>query len=107
MKIRNADQLLAMLEDGDLSNDLFNEITKVLDALREAAGPKSKAKGSVTLTLNFEVEGVSTEISTDIKSKMPKQKRARSWLFLGEDGLSTEHPRQISMFPQDVDKQFG
>ena len=104
-RIRDATQIINLLEDGELVCDLSNEISFVLDKLRDAAGPKSNAKGSVTLKLNFCVEGVSTEIDAEIASKTPKNKRGRSFFFVTEDGLSTEHPKQLSMGLEDVSKR--
>jgi hypothetical protein len=104
-RIRDATQIIGMLENGDLANDLSNEISHVLEKLRDAAGPKGKAKGSVSLKLTFAVEGVSTEIDADIASKVPKLTRARSFFFVTDDGLSTEHPKQMQMFPEDVTKR--
>jgi hypothetical protein len=98
MKIRDATQLIALLEDGDLAHDLSEEIRSLLEKLRDAAGPKSKAKGSITLTLNFAVEGVTTEIDTEISTRAPKAKRGRSFYFVADDGLSTDHPKQ-QQFP--------
>ena len=106
-RIRDATQIIGMLEDGELSCDLSNEISFVLDKLRDAAGPKSKAKGYVTLKLNFAVEGVSTEIDAEISSKTPKAKRGRSFFFVTDDGLSTEHPKQLSIDLEDVSKRKG
>ena len=107
MKIRDATQLLAMLEDGELAQDLSTEVNELLAKLRDAAGPKTKAKGSVTLKLNFTVEGVATEIDTEIVVKAPKSKRGKSFYFVTDDGLSTDHPRQIQMFPEAAEKRFA
>ena len=104
-RIRDATTIIGMLEDGELAGDLSNEISRLLDALRDAAGPKSKAKGSLTLKLNFAVEGVSTEIDAEISTKVPKSKRGRSFFFVTDDGLSTEHPKQTSMFPEDASRR--
>jgi hypothetical protein len=104
-RIRDAAQIISMLEDGQLVCDLSNEISHVLDTLRDVAGPKSKAKGSVTLTLNLSVEGVSAEIEAAIASKTPKVKRQRSFYFVTDEGLSTEHPKQLSMGLEDVSKR--
>lgn len=97
-KIRDATQIIGMLERGDVAQALSVEIEKALVALQDAAGPKSKAKGSVTLKLNLEVLGQSVEIEADITSKVPKPKRGRSFYFVTQDGaLSTEHPQQLDM----------
>ncbi len=103
--IRDANTIIGLLEDGDLAADLSTEIQKVFQALRDQAGPKTSAKGSVTLTMNFEVEGVSMEVDASITSKIPKPKRGKSFFFVTDDGLSTEHPKQANMFPEDVSRR--
>jgi hypothetical protein len=102
-KIRDATQIIAMLERGDLASELTNEITRVLAACREQSGAKQAAKGSITLTLAFSVQGPSVEIEGSISAKTPKNKRGRSIYFVTDDGeLSTEHPQQLSMLPREV-----
>ena len=98
--IRDAVTMLGMLEDGSLSRDLSGEINQVLAKLRDLAGNKGKAKGRVTLSLDFEVEGSSTVINAAIASKTPATKRSSSFFFVTEDGLSTEHPRQLSFLEE-------
>jgi hypothetical protein len=98
-KIRDATQIIGMLERGDTAHALSEEISKTLVALQDAASDRAKAKGSVTLVLNISVEGSAVEIEADIKSKLPKSKRGRSFYFMTTDGaLSTEHPQQQDMF---------
>jgi hypothetical protein len=99
VKIRDATQIIGMLERGDLAADLSAQLAEVIDACREAAGPKATAKGSLTLKLDVEVEGVSITLSGDIVTKLPKLKRGSTFMFLTADGaLSTEHPNQASLF---------
>jgi hypothetical protein len=98
-RITQATDILGVLERGDLNHDLTGEIESVLKALRDLAPPKGKVKGSVGLTLNFQVEGQSVEIEASITSKVPKRQRGRSFYFLTQEGsLSTEHPQQSDMF---------
>lgn len=103
-KIRDATQIIGMLERGDTAAALTDEITHALTALQDQAGQKAKVKGTVSLKLNFTVEGQSVEIEAEIASKLPKAKRGRSFYFLTQDGqLSTEHPQQADMFgPRDT-----
>jgi hypothetical protein len=93
-----------MIERGDAAHDLTIEIEKVLKAVQDAAGPKTAAKGNVTLKLNFEVSGVNLTIDAEITSKVPKRPRGKSMYFLTGDGeISTEHPQQPDMFgPRDA-----
>jgi hypothetical protein len=99
--IRDSVQIIGMLERGETAQALTEEIEHALKDLADLAGPKTKAKGSVTLKLSFCVEGTSVEIEPEIITKLPKSKRSRTLYFLTPDGeLSTEHPQQTQM-------QFG
>jgi hypothetical protein len=102
--IREAQMIIGILEDGQLAHDFSEELQSALAELKEHAGPKGKAKGSVTLHLDLTVEGGTVTINADLKSKRPKSGRAASVLFVLDDGtLSTEHPRQANLFgPRDA-----
>jgi len=104
-KIKQATDIIGVIERGDLNADLTGEIESVLKTLQDLAPPKGKVKGSVRLDLNFSVEGTSVEIEASIASKVPKRQRGRSFYFLTQDGaISTEHPQQTEMFagPREV-----
>ncbi|WP_062111093.1 hypothetical protein [Aureimonas sp. AU40] len=105
-KIRDVQTVIGLLEDGQLAQDFSDLLQKTLADLKELAGPKGKAKGSVTLKMDLTAEGGTVTINSDIAAKTPKSGRAASVLFVLDDGsLSTEHPRQMSMFggPRDID----
>jgi hypothetical protein len=100
-KIRDAQTIIGMLEDGELAHALGSEITETLAKLKElgADRPKSKVKGSVTLKINFEVSANSVQIVCDVDSKRPRPVRGESFYWVMDDGsLSTEHPQQTDMF---------
>jgi hypothetical protein len=104
-RIRDAQHILGWLEGGQLASDMSDEIRETLAELKEAAGdrPKSKAKGEVRLTLKFVVEQGITTIEADITSKRPKPLRSSTVAWVLDDGsLSTEHPKQINMFPREA-----
>lgn len=103
--IRDATTIMGLLEDGALNADFSRMIAETLSKLRDLAGAKGSAKGAVSLTLRFDVEGYGVTIETDITSKTPKEHRESTFMFLGEDGLTNEHPKQINMFPEDADKR--
>ncbi len=105
-KIRDIQTVIGLLEDGQFASDASDTLQKTMAELKEIAGPKGKAKGSLTLKFDLTVEGGTTTINGDIVNKTPKAGRAASVLFVLDDGsLSTEHPRQMSMFggPRDID----
>lgn len=100
-RIRDAQTIIGMLEDGEVAAELSKEITETLAKLKVLSGdrPKSKIKGSVTLKLSIEVEAGTATIGADIDSKRPKPVRGSSFYWVLDDGsLSTEHPQQTDMF---------
>lgn len=104
-QIKTADFLLRWLEDGALAYDLGTEVRDTLATLKEqtAYSPKAKAKGSVRLDIKFTVESGIVTIECDVTSKRPKPPRALSVAWVLDDGtLSTQHPKQIDMFPAPV-----
>lgn len=99
--IRDADTLIAVLEQGDLKSDLNAEIAKVVSKLHELSDddPKKKFKGDLTLKMKFQAENGMVTISNDIKSTLPKVPRRMDVFWTTEEGaLSTEHPAQTDMF---------
>ena len=102
-KIRDAQVIIGMLEHGDLAAQLTTDISETLSKLKERAaegGKKAKAKGKITLTLDFEVDAAgATVVHAGIETKVPKAPRGESFFWVTEDGaLSTEHPQQTDMF---------
>lgn len=109
-KIRDAQTIIGMLEDGELAAALSSDITETLTKLKELAdsqGRKAKVKGKVVLTLDFEVEAGAVTVGAGIDTKVPKAPRGTSFYWLTDDGsLSTEHPQQTDMFrPREVNRQ--
>ncbi len=97
--IREMPALIGWLEGGELAEKMRDELQAVVAALNEAAGPKGKAKGSLTLKLKLEVAMGRVEITGEIASNKPKEERGSTILWVTEEGqLSTEHPRQRDMF---------
>jgi aminoglycoside phosphotransferase family enzyme len=100
-RIRDAQTIVGMLEDGDFANDLGKAITDMTAELKQRCGnrPKAKMSGEIKVTLKFEVDQNSVTISTGIDPKLPKVPRADSFYWVADDGsLSTEHPQQTDMF---------
>lgn len=101
-KISDAQTTIGWLEDGQLAADMTDTQRELLAHLRGLTDgrPKAKAKGQITLTIDYEVEGVTVSIDADIKVKKPRLPRAMTTAFVLEDAsLSTQHPKQIDMFP--------
>ncbi|MDR3495327.1 MAG: hypothetical protein P4L82_12070 [Ancalomicrobiaceae bacterium] len=102
MALTNAPTDFQQLLDRDgLLADLGNEMRDVLAKLAEL-GEHGKAKGSLTLTLDFAVEDGVLSTVPDIKVKKPKERRRSITFFVTpEGGISTSHPRQRDMFNGD------
>lgn len=100
-RIRDAQTIVGMLEDGEFAGELSTTITDTLAKLKEMAGnrPKSKANGKVKVAFHLSVEQGAVTISTDIVADLPKKPRGNSFYWVTDDGsLSTEHPQQTDMF---------
>ncbi|WP_185983007.1 hypothetical protein [Aureimonas mangrovi] len=109
--VREPQVLLGMLEGGEFVGKLQNEMNAALTALNEAAGPKGKAAGHVTVKFGLKVEAGMVTITPDITAKKPKEEFGSSVFWVTEDGdLSTQHPRQSDMFdgPREIrDRDAG
>lgn len=108
--IRDPQLLIGALEEGELADAFRTELQETLSALSEAAGPKGKAKGHVTLKLNLDVAAGTVTITSDLTSKRPKEERRSSMYWVTEEGfLSTQHPKQHDMFggPRSVSDDLG
>lgn len=105
--LRDAQTILATLEDGDAIAALGEELINTLVSLKEHAGESknAKVKGSVTLKLNIIVNAGTATIEVDLSSKRPKPDRGTSFFWVLDDGsLTTEHPKQANLFdgPREV-----
>lgn len=108
-KIRDFPQVLGLIDGGELVADANQHLTDLMEHLYSMPrGPKDKVKGEITLSLKVQLEGDHVEIAPEIKVKKPIKPRARGFFFALSDGsLSTEHPRQIDMFPRDAEERFS
>lgn len=99
-KIRSTTTMLGLIGDGELIAELDEKMV-ALNATLQAQTQgrrKTKAKGSITLKLDFVVEDGTVTISPDIAVKEPKPARATGFFWLRDDGsLSTEHPAQTKL----------
>ena len=94
-EIRDIGSLIGYLEGGELSDEIRKDTRELVAYLHEHAGPKGKAKGTLTLTIGFDVQGSSLTIVADVATKKPKKARGSTTVFCDHDGrLLTGHPRQ-------------
>lgn len=93
-------EFVAFLEEGRLSQDLGAQLRDICAELRDAAiAGNGKAKGQLTVTFDFSIEGGTFFITAKSKVKLPEEKRPRSIAWATEDGRFTPHaPRQGQLF---------
>jgi len=99
--IRDADQLIGILERGELKIDLSEKIAEAIAKLHHLSeeAPKKKHKASLSLKMKFSAENGVVTITNDTTLTLPKEERRNDIFFTTEDGaLSTEHPAQHDMF---------
>lgn len=105
--IKDASTIIGLLEDGALVSDLSKKIEDTIETLRDRAGYSGTAKGSVTLVLNLVVEGKMIDIDAGMTAKVPPEPRRKSVFFVGDDGLATEDPKQLTIEDAIMRQQRG
>ena len=102
-KFRQIGEILALDQRGDKAAEISDDNNNLIKRLQDHAGPKGKAKGKMTIEIEYEVEGPTISMSITHKIKEPPPRKSQTHLFVDAEGcIITEHPRQIPMFPQDV-----
>jgi hypothetical protein len=96
---RNFGVFLANMEEGGFMADLSTELQRANADLAKHAEHHGKAKGAITVVVELAYESNGTvEVRGEIKTKLPKSKRARSMFWdLGDGNLSNENPKQKSL----------
>ncbi|MEH3107126.1 MAG: hypothetical protein PGN09_07550 [Sphingomonas fennica] len=94
------DVFVRMLEDGQLNRELSDELRKLAGEMANAAiDAGGKAKGKLTLTFDFALEGRIHTIASKYKIDLPVAKRAKSVMWSTEDGRFTpNNPHQGHLF---------
>lgn len=97
---RSFSTFLPMVENGqlhgDLSEALRDLVAEISDAAAEGGG---KAKGEISLTLSFSLDGGMFEVTGKYAVKKPRQVRGRSIFWATpENWLTQSNPRQRDMF---------
>ncbi len=91
--------LIDLLEDGQFSREGYDDLKRLGEALKLHAANGMKAKGKVTLTIDFEQEGEALHVRGDIKVKMPELPRRKSIVWTDDNGdFCRFPPRQAQMF---------
>ena len=84
---------------GALHADMSQEMHELLGIMRRVALTSNGSKGSLTLTLNFSLDGADqVETTYSIKNKVPQPTRRKGLMFLTPGGnLQPDNPRQRSL----------
>lgn len=93
-------EFVRSLEDGQFDADCYEAIKALSAAMHEHAWNNGgKAKGKVTITLDFAQEGGVTEIKANFKVSQPEAKRPKSSMWSTEDHRMTRtRPGQAQLF---------
>lgn len=88
------------LEDGQLGADAYLAIQKMHEDMHDVAVQSGGiAKGKMTLTIDFKLEGAVFHIATNFNVKTDQPKRPRSVMWTLPDGRFTPHkPYQGELF---------
>jgi len=104
--IRSVFQALGLSNRGRFEEKANAEMQRLIEALQEH--PEEKAKGSLTLTIDFVKLGDRIDMKPSVKAKLPEEKGFTSTPFwVVEGGLSVQHPSQSDMFggPSEVSER--
>lgn len=100
---RNFAQLISSMEDGRLHGDISDAQRDLIGDLNNIASMNRKAKGSITITLEYAIEDGVVEVRGDFKTKAPKLPRGKSIFFATPDNnLTRSDPKQPSLEFRDV-----
>lgn len=93
-------EFVRSLEDGQFDADCYEAIKALSAAMHEHAWANGgKAKGKVSITLDFAQEGGVTEIKANFKVTQPDAKRPKSIMWTTEDHRMTRtRPGQAQLF---------
>ena len=106
-KLTGTTVTLGAMENGGSLADVDEDLSEVLRKTKAVADQtkNGKAKGSLTITVAFEVNGDTITLAGKTKLSVPALPRRDSTFFVTSDGeITTEHPRQADMFagPRDI-----
>ena len=99
-ELRTADQILAMLDNGDFLTGFLENHADLIIAMHEhQMNHGGKVKGKVTLSLNYTLDKQLTMmIEGDAKFDKPKAPKASATVWTTADGnLTPQNPRQPAL----------
>jgi hypothetical protein len=101
---RNFAVFLTNIRDGEFNGEVSREMHGLLVDLAEHAKRHGKAKGKMSLTLQFAIDASGVvAVAVDTKVAPPKPERGIGIFWLTEDNnLSVQNPKQTKMPFRDV-----
>jgi hypothetical protein len=103
-------QFLAMLEDGQLQQELTDQLTEISAGLNDfVAENGGKPRAKLTLNIAFRLDGGVFTIEAEHKTTLPKAKRRASIAWsTPENRFTPMNPAQMNLFaPRSVDTETG
>lgn len=93
--VKPFNSILATLEGGVLHDHLSDTVHEAIEKLEEHAESYGKARGRVTLTLDFTLDGGLLTILGDVSTKLPRASRRPTvaWVSPGNN-VSFANPKQ-------------
>jgi hypothetical protein len=97
---RSFSSFLQMLEDGQFHSELSDSLQELnANMNNHVLNYGQKAKGKISITIEFVLEKGVFDIVADFKSTPPKTKRARSIAWsTPNNNFTPENPRQMNLF---------
>jgi hypothetical protein len=91
---------LDFMEDGQFSQDVYDELKEVADAMTVVSGATgNKVKGKLTIEIDLEKDGDHFRLQGKFKSKKPEEPRPKSVVWQNERNDFTRFPpNQRQMF---------
>ncbi|MBS1014459.1 hypothetical protein [Acetobacter persici] len=94
--MRQFSQIIVECEDGQFNADLSDALRDLIGDLHNAAvSANGRAKGNMTVKIDFKLDGGVMTLTTDYSTKAPKAARAHSVFWATpENNLSRRNPKQ-------------
>jgi hypothetical protein len=97
-RIRSFAQTAAMMDGGNFDRKAQGQLEKLIKQMQAAAiNNGGLAKGSMTIKIDFKVDGSIVEMSPTISTSAPKSRFGKSVLWADDQGLTVQNPNQMTM----------
>ena len=101
--IKNFAQFVQLLEDGKLNEDLTAQLLTIAETLSDYGATFGKAKGKLTLSIEFNLDHGVFDIRSKFDTKLPQEARSKSIFWItGDNEFTPENPRQGQLFGKTV-----